>query len=86
MTLLEQIYTEIERLHGYGKTIESEHLVDDDEEFIEEIIPVEEKDVDLSVEIERFYRSDEYKLAESLGRGFEATARHFYNLGLNSKK
>lgn len=31
----------------------------------------------LEEEIERFYRTDEYRIADTLGRGFETLARHF---------
>lgn len=38
---------------------------------------------ELEEEIERFYRTDEYRIADTLGRGFETLARHFYELGRN---
>lgn len=41
----------------------------------------EKPDVDLDAEIDRFYRSDEYKMSHELGRGFEAIAYHFFDLG-----
>lgn len=62
---------------------ESEHLLDDDEEIIEEIIPVEEKDVDLKREIDDYI---EGCLGSLNGREIASCARYFFNLGLNSKK
>lgn len=36
---------------------------------------------ELEEEIERFYRTDEYRIADTLGRGFETLARHFAEWG-----
>lgn len=36
---------------------------------------------ELEEEIERFYRTDEYRIADALGRGFETLARHFAEWG-----
>lgn len=40
----------------------------------------------LEEEIERFYRTDEYRIADTLGRGFETLARHFAEWGAKNAK
>lgn len=41
---------------------------------------------ELEEEIERFYRTDEYRIADALGRGFETLARHFAEWGAKHLK
>lgn len=41
---------------------------------------------ELEEEIERFYRTDEYRIADTLGRGFETLARHFAEWGAKHLK
>ena len=41
---------------------------------------------ELEEEIERFYRTDEYRIADTLGRGFETLARHFAEWGAEHLK
>ena len=84
MTLLEQIYTEIERLEKQPGFCEA-GAYDKIRSFLD-TLQEQQKDVDLREEIDRFYRTDEYKLAETLGRGFDVIAKHFYELGKQSKQ
>ena len=98
MTIIEQICAEIERLkakyrhNGLWTSSFQSDLAGAKLEAMNELLSFldtlqeQQKDVDLCEEIDRFYRTDEYKLAETLGRGFDVFAKHFYELGKAEQK
>lgn len=75
------------RKHGYGY-IAFEGDYDWLEKNLEYLKPKRNKQPveGLEEECERFYRTDEYKIADNLGRGFETIARHFAEWGKNNLK
>lgn len=66
--LNEMIAAELNRLISFVTSLQQEQPEVDLEKELEE-------------EIERFYRTDEYRIADALGRGFETLARHFAEWG-----
>ena len=73
---------ELRDILAYLRRLESEPLVDDDEEIIEEIIPAEEKEVDLERGIDDYI---EGCLGSLNGREIASCARYFYELGKNAR-